>query len=393
MGASELNGTKGQSEGAVEPGAPRPPRGAFQWFDLLRLVAALVVVIEHARDLLWQDYTQAGAIGPFWKAIYFVTGFGHEAVMVFFILSGYWIAATVDRRRGAEDFWPDYLIDRLSRLMIVIVPALLLGLAYDYAGIHLLHGELYSGQSGAATIREPVASRLGLEVLLGNVVFLQKLAVPPFGSNGPLWSLANEFWYYLWYPALLVSVRRRRPSILLLSLVVGIIWPVLLPGFAVWLLGAGLYHLDRGGWLGMRVARPAGTIALVAGMAALGASLLQARFQLLPSAVSDGIVGASFALVAAGLLLRDPKLPRWLQPIARYGSGASFSLYVSHFPMLVVLATLLGTTGRLAPGPSALLVLLGLITAALIHGRIFAALIEGHTQQLRQWCRRRLLRN
>jgi peptidoglycan/LPS O-acetylase OafA/YrhL len=43
---------------------------------------------------------------------------------------------------------------------------------------------------------------LGPEVLLGNLVFLQAILVPTWGSNGPLWSLAFEFWFYIWFPTL-----------------------------------------------------------------------------------------------------------------------------------------------------------------------------------------------
>ena len=41
-----------------------------------------------------------------------------------------------------------------------------------------------------------------------------------FGSNGPLWSLAFEFWYYLWFPALWL-LWRRQPSWMLATLAVG----------------------------------------------------------------------------------------------------------------------------------------------------------------------------
>src|SRR5207302_8969523 len=34
---------------------------------------------------------------------------------------------------------------------------------------------------------------------LGNLLGLQTVCVPSFGSNGPLWSLANEWWYYCFF--------------------------------------------------------------------------------------------------------------------------------------------------------------------------------------------------
>lgn len=39
-------------------------------------------------------------------------------------------------------------------------------------------------------------------VLLGNLLFLQTKITQEFGSNGPLWSLFSEFWYYVLVPRL-----------------------------------------------------------------------------------------------------------------------------------------------------------------------------------------------
>jgi len=44
--------------------------------------------------------------------------------------------------------------------------------------------------------------------LPANVFFLQTITVPVYGSNSPLWSLANEFWYYLLFPLLLLAPQR-----------------------------------------------------------------------------------------------------------------------------------------------------------------------------------------
>ena len=55
--------------------------------DLFRTAAALIVVISHARDVVMADYDGAIAYAPFYAA----TGFGHSGVIVFFVLSGFWI--------------------------------------------------------------------------------------------------------------------------------------------------------------------------------------------------------------------------------------------------------------------------------------------------------------
>ena len=368
--------------------APGTERGAYFWMDCLRFGAATAVVLEHARDLLFLTNAEAHTSAAAWKLFYFLTGFGHEAVMVFFVLSGFWISSAVDRRADRGDFWPQYMVDRMSRLMIVIVPALLLGGLLDLASL-ALHSPYALGQSGALTLQEDIRPDLGLAVLLGNALFLQTIAVHTFGSNGPLWSLANEFWYYLWFPALLLTVQRKRPSLALASFAVALIAPSFLEGFVVWLMGAGLYHLDK------RQTEPAGMAGaarlLLPGTAAvLACALAVARLQHLGRA-SDLVVGGAFALFLWSLLRANPAPLRLARPVARFGAAASFSLYATHLPMLVLLATIVPPGGRSPPDLVRLAEFAATVLILLLFARGFAWATEGRTGLLRSALRRRLI--
>ena len=365
-------------------------RPAYVWFDFFRFVAAFVVVLEHARDLLWVSAAEAPATHIAYQGIYFLTGFGHEAVMVFFVLSGFWISSTIDRRKERPAFWGDYLIDRVSRLMVVLLPALIIGGILDALGIFAFAGQLYFGETGAATLQNNVATHLTPLAFLGNVLFLQTLAVPTFGSNGPLWSLAYEFWYYLWYPAMLFAFTKRRWSLFLASLVIGIIWPKLLPGFAVWLLGSALYHVDKRGLARKFFGPKRAALLLVFAAIVCAVSLPVSRMGMLPFEVADVAVGASFALLVWSLLLLDPTIPKIARPFAKYGADASFSLYVTHFPMLVLVSTLVLAGDRLTAGLGAAGLLAGSIGLATLYGWLFAQVTEGNTRQVRQWLHTRL---
>src|SRR5947207_2354160 len=59
--------------------------------DAARGIAALAVFLGHLRALFFVDFEELRHQGTLTKAIYLVTGFGHAAVIVFFILSGYLI--------------------------------------------------------------------------------------------------------------------------------------------------------------------------------------------------------------------------------------------------------------------------------------------------------------
>ena len=50
---------------------------------------------------------------------------------------------------------------------------------------------------------------LAPHILFSNIFFLQGIYTPTFGTDGALWSLANEFWYYLLFPLGLIALRSR----------------------------------------------------------------------------------------------------------------------------------------------------------------------------------------
>ncbi|RVQ68874.1 acyltransferase [Croceicoccus ponticola] len=361
-------------------------RPSYQYMDAFRFVAATVVVLGHAKDLLWvdADEVEAGVAGVL-KAVYFLTGLGHEAVMVFFVLSGFWIARSVDRRKHDDHFWRPYLVDRCSRLLVVLVPALLIGGILDGYGLMHFDSMHFGGASPAVSVPNDLAGRLSLIAFLGNVAFLQGLAVPTFGSNGPLWSLSYEFWFYIWFPAIVFAVRGRW-QIALASLAVGVIWPKVLLGFVIWLMGAGLYYADRSTIAsGRPMGRVFATLLLLSCAGALLIALVVARLHIVPLAVSDIAVGGTFAGIVWALLRLDPCFPRIAQIFALYGSRSSFSLYAIHFPLLMFVLGLTGLSDRMQPGVEAMFGLGVLVLLAIAAGWGFSLLTEARTSNVRRW--------
>src|SRR6266436_9495246 len=118
-----------ETETGVRPGLPSPislawmPRklsvAASDSLDLIRAVAACVVMIGHLRTLFFVDFGHLSH--GYWplEALYFFTGFGHQAVIVFFVLSGFLISSTVIRSHGLGKWsWRDYAINRATRLVL-----------------------------------------------------------------------------------------------------------------------------------------------------------------------------------------------------------------------------------------------------------------------------------
>jgi peptidoglycan/LPS O-acetylase OafA/YrhL len=264
--------------------------------DLSRWVAAFLVVVEHLRSFLFTDRGAQGALGGIAQVFYFLTGFGHSAVMVFFVMSGFLVGGKVlDRLRSDAFSWPKYIVDRLSRLYAVYVLALLLGCALDFLGYHYfnrfgLYDESFAGR--IAVINHDFHQSLTPWIFLLNLIMCQTILGPVMGSNGPLWSLANESWYYLAGPLLFALLFQKKVwfrlagTMGLAAIIWFLPWPILIYSI-VWLLGAGLYFLNRRAAVPLWVSLPIFFLCF---------SVARLQCLKLPY-LADFLTGISFALV------------------------------------------------------------------------------------------------
>jgi peptidoglycan/LPS O-acetylase OafA/YrhL len=312
--------------------------------DLSRWVAAFLVVIEHLRSFMFVSHRSEDHFGLFWKAFYFLTGFGHSAVMVFFVMSGFLVGGKVLERLANGNFsWRKYAVDRTSRLYAVYVMALLLGAAFDYVGYHYMNRfGLYdrSFPGTIAVVNHDFHANLKPSIFGLNLAMCQTILGPVFGSNGPLWSLANEFWYYLAGPLLFALFFARTWGTALLGIGALAALFCFLPAaillyFPVWLLGAALCFVNTRPLLPL-------WFALLLFLVSFSAARLQ---WLKVPYIADMLIGISFALVvnsAAGSPRRFP----W-HTLSRKAADFSYSVYLCHVPFLVfALSALYQATGR-----------------------------------------------
>lgn len=358
-------------------------------YDLMngmRALAAFEVLIGHVRDLLFVDF-HGGMSWPV-AIFYGLTGFGYQAVIIFFVLSGYWISRLVVTR--ADDgrwSWRWYLIDRLTRLWIVLVPALMAGAALDIVGRYGLKAPLYFGTEGAHSAISDVAYALDPVTALGNVLFLQTLWVKPLGSNGPLWSLANEFWYYIWFPGIFFLLWRRKVSVISAGVITItiILFSQLLAGFCYWLLGAGVFLVtSRPGAL-PQLGKGKTLIILAALGLSFGFSLLLSRYARLAWVPADFLVALSFGLIVSALLKGQFEYPAILRRICEFGASSSFSLYVFHFPIVMLAVSLVAPGTRSEPSLHVFALFSAIVAAALLYSFAWSRLTESNTKALRQF--------
>ena len=362
--------------------------------DMMRGLAALLVCVSHLRAFLLVDSSRVHAPGIISQALYFITGFGHESVVVFFVLSGYFVGGGVVKAfsRGRWS-WAAYAIRRLTRLWIVLLPALLITLVLDFTGSHLapeeyqgIHHDLY--HSGPA-LNAP--ADWGLAAFCGNAIFLQTILTPVFGTNGPLWSLANEFWYYLLFPLLLGVIKFRVWPAKIASLVLALCLALWLPKYVLfagvnWLLGVAVFWATQNSRL-QQIARRSGFLILAA-LLAFGSLVL---VKVHPVLGSDYVVGIAFAFLIAGLAVRNAK-SGWYASLASASGETTYTLYLIHFPFLAFIFFTCFKGLKFQPDLSGWLYFLGLLGLTLVYTTAVWWCFERNTDRVRTLVEARLAR-
>ncbi|MGI4827895.1 MAG: acyltransferase family protein [Janthinobacterium lividum] len=360
--------------------------------DLVRGLAALLVLLSHWKVLFFVNYPEIPGPHAAFAIPYVLCDAGHQAVVIFFVLSGYLISGSVFRALERDTWsWRSYLTHRFVRLWIVVLPGLLLGGLLDWIGIHFAHCPGLYSTAVQKTHGIDVAVDLKTRFFLGNLAFLQTWLVPCFGSNASFWSLANEFWYYILFPLVWIGWRGRFTAVqraVSLMLFVGIAWLVrepFLPLFPVWIAGTALNGLPslRCGNLFRSVAAVTYAVAVLA-FAKLHFGLTELQGDYLFGAITVlflWILLSARSTVASGWHVRP------VRTLARF----SFSLYVLHLPALLLLSALTAGTQVWSPkDPRRDLLAVVVLLATLVYAYLVAAMTEFHTDTVRSWIERRL---
>lgn len=372
-------------------------RASSTHLDIIRGAAAIAVLIYHVRYRFFLDYSEIENPSLLSKACYAVTSYGHDAVIVFFVLSGYFISSSIHTSLAQNRWsWGHYFSNRLVRLYVVLIPALILTLFWDICGSSWFGSHpIYAGESlGWQSDYYPVLTRLNVSVLAGNALFLQTIYCPPLGSNDALWSLAYEFWYYLLFPAIAVAIHPRTTSVsqrlaaaAVACCALSIISRSILLYFPVWLLGWAAGQIGRHSWV-TRHARGISCVAIGAFAAWLTASHLGIVKETLNNSLLliDYVNGMAFA-VLLWILLHDarPESRSSYSSLGSTMSGMSYSLYALHLPLLVFLRA-----AFTAPRPWDLNVMTLTAAAAislvcLIYAWLVANVTEANTARIKSW--------
>lgn len=350
-----------------------PEMALSHLLNFSRAIAALLVLLFHIRTTLVVPYDELDVHNSLAKVTYAISTFGHDAVIIFFVLSGYLVGGAALR----IDFTSSrdlrlYGIDRGIRIGPVLIAAALFSAVLQY------------------TAPLPGCSDTPV-TLVGNALALQNFLVRPLCNNLPLWSISNEVVYYFAFPVML-AVRSRAFSIWLgLSLICVTLVGVLSLGLApldetnivldcpFWLIGAALWFLPdispRWRWLALLFV----AAALLFGRLEIGRTHFWFR---------DLFLAATFSFLLA--TFRNQPMPRsgvraavagHVADCSRWFADFSFSLYVTHYPLIKLYAYVVLTLDRqearyTAITPGILLEFMGLGAICILLAFGFGVLLE-----------------
>jgi peptidoglycan/LPS O-acetylase OafA/YrhL len=107
---------------------------------------------------------------------------------------------------------------------------------------------------------------------------------------------------------------------------------------------------------------------------------------------SDLLLALSFALFLYGASVIQMPLPKGTTIVARFGAGASFSLYAIHYPIVICLAAALTPNQRWQPSASSIALATAILVALIVIAWSFSRFTEAKTPLLRSKVRHALIR-
>jgi peptidoglycan/LPS O-acetylase OafA/YrhL len=304
------------------------PKERLYWLDWIRFLAALLVVVGHCRGTNWVEW---GSLVPSSRSPLVFVGFaigrvGYEAVVVFFVLSGFLVGGKTAERIWTHSFrLRAYAIDRVARIYVPLIPAL------------------------GLTALAAVVSRQDLQIgqLAVSMVGLQEVVTASPHVNPPLWSLAYEIWFYFGAGACGYLIRtrsQRRVPIFFVLLGCMALFTRLDPTFLFcWLTGALAYSVK---FQARRVAVFSGVVVVLLGTAASQLSTMRDQFSMFPRLgdlipdrrLSFMALAAGAAIVVASICRSSPssRLVRKFERIGTPLASFSYTLYLTHSPTLAL---------------------------------------------------------
>jgi peptidoglycan/LPS O-acetylase OafA/YrhL len=313
------------------------------FLNFSRWISSFVVLVGHERHLLLADFRRTVDHGFLQSLFYFLTPPGPGAVVVFFVVSGFLVGgATWEKWRKGGVNLRAYAAARVSRIYTVLLPALIVGLVVDLVGLHYFNASgLYTDPSQYHVNISPKL-RLGLDAttFLGNLALVQTILTPCLGSNGPLWSLAFEWWYYILFALIALAILGSgfiRHCAWMIAAILALALPQrLLVWGLIWIVGAISFRWSRSNkWrphplLGVGLFLVCSILyrTMNAGESDPNSDSISAQY------AYNLLYGISYALALVSIIrIENYRLP--LPDFHRKMAGFTYTTYLFHFPLML----------------------------------------------------------
>lgn len=358
--------------------------------SLCRGLAALEVAAAHVRAHTLPSLKSLPDPNIWYQGLSFLTGFAHQAVVIFFLLSGWLVGGSFLNKLKNSDVVFTYAIDRITRLWIVMIPVFVttLGLAMLSGIVDPMGFDYSAGNEYSAA------------VFFGNLIGLQEFVLPNYGGNFALWSLAYETWYYVLFPLLIMALIAKKTATRIGSAIVVVIIALnlntgILLYFSVWILGA------AGSRIKINLNAPSQKLLIVTFFVIAIIFRLRGSNNILTSEsfFQDVLYGLVFLMILSSrqwLADINSRKVRWFKIAGSFLSQFSFTLYVIHVPLLKffkhICKSLFGIE-RLSPDePLHFAIYFAILTTIVLFSYVFFLFFEAHTYELRQCIKKAIQR-
>lgn len=192
--------------------------GLSLYLDFIRIISALIVVIFHST---------IRQMGGSW----FKFPFGADALIVFFVMSGFVISYISEVKEQTPS---EYFTARIARLWSILIPALLMTPIFDFFGRNI-DPNVYEGWGHWLQFDNAFRNILISGLFLNEIWFY---SITPL-SNGPVWSLSYEFWFYVIFGVYFLNSGLKRLILTVCACLVA--GPKILLLMPPWLMGVYAY--------------------------------------------------------------------------------------------------------------------------------------------------------
>ncbi len=359
----------------------------LHYLDGLRGIAALYVLFVHIEPSI-------GETLPGWLQIFKqLMRYGRVSVVIFIILSGYGLMLSVVRSQSGYvggGFW-NYIKKRSRR----ILPPYYATLAFCFilaAGVVIL--EKFTDFQWDISKDDPFNPHFSFSDVISHMLLIHNLSPDTYMSiNPPLWTVGTEWELYFFFPILLLPIWRRFGllSVIISAYLIGLApfylfnrifepastW--FLGLFAIGMVAADISFSQKQKLIKLRNSLPWGVLTILFTIIGFVAEWRRLGLHIWIGESFFGLATACLFIYCTKLVVDGKKLPRILRvfehPVAITLGAFSYSLYLTHGPVLTLVRRFLLTL-QMSPTMFAVVLYVVGVVSSLVFAYVFYLIFE-----------------